>query len=119
MVYAHRFPPIPLFESCQTQLLSTLKHWADGIYKLKGGWQQDMNLAFEVATDFTDIRGEQCKVTDDNSYNQTYVECFTLHPWDAPYRPITDLLIDLPSWCREDTLWSGDHRASSSPCNKV
>lgn len=36
-----------------------------------------------------------------------------------PHRPTTDLLIDLPSWCREDTLWSGDHRASSSPCNKV
>lgn len=35
------------------------------------------------------------------------------------YRPITDLLIDLPSWCKEDTLWSGDHSASSSPCNKV
>lgn len=35
------------------------------------------------------------------------------------YGPMTDLLIDLPSWCREDTLWSGDHRASSSACNKV
>lgn len=61
--------------------------------------------------------GRRC----DRELRRANAESFlpTIRPWNAAYGPTTDLLIDLPSWCREDTLWSGDHSASSSPCSEV